>query len=169
VDGVEQDDPPDIAEKRRKGIIGPDEVPEVHSGGGGEPDVSPEDAEKALGDEDWLATLPAREKLSGRPLKLFDADALTYRHLMAVRKSYADKARLELAAVRKAGFPDLGGFSRRVRFFLRIESPAQWRPCPPLKDGGCDGKGTIDTVGECPLCKGDGFLSVWTRSLYNSA
>lgn len=110
-----------------------------------------------VGDEEWLASLPLSSALSGPSLDKFKRDALDWRR-------FRDDARPALkkwmAAVKKTN----GGASRygfvgfRAYQLLSILSPDAWRKCPPTEKGGCDGRGVVGSIGECPTCFGRGYL-----------
>jgi hypothetical protein len=156
VNGELRDDPPDVAALREQGRIAPDVVPEVT-----EPEPAPEPTapgppptptEAELSDEEWLATLPLREHLEGRPRSLFDADALLYRRLESPRKTFQHHATRMLNAARRKG-----EYGYRVSRFLRIDHPRHWLACPRTEDGGCGGSGQVPLIGDCPRCRGRGY------------
>jgi hypothetical protein len=166
VNGVLQDDPPEIARDRAAGRIGPDVVPEIETDGGSAPepesgrepgaDDDRETPEAELTDEEWLETLPARSQLSEICRLRFDEAALAFRAMGIVREPYARQAReLLRAADRKRILPN---YLYQLRRHILIEHPRDWKVCPEPEDGGCDGTGELPVIGKCPHCRGDGFL-----------
>lgn len=151
VNGVLRPDPPDIKEARAAGIIAPDVVPEID-----EPEPAPEPApdpgpaEAEPSDEEWLASLPGREKLPARCRKVFDADALEFRKL----EPHRDTFRRHAARIVKGK----GAFAFRVRQFLRTQHPRHWTACPAPEHGGCGGTGEVPVIGQCAKCYGRGYL-----------
>jgi|GEM_PF-3045504 len=156
VNGVEADDPPDVAALRAAGKIAPGVVVEVVEPGppaetAATPEPEPSDADAT--DEQWLATLPARGHLDGAQRKTFDADALVYRRLEPARKTFAHHAS---RAVNAAGRRQ-GEYGYRVTRFLATDHPRHWLVCPRVEDGGCGGTGNVPLIGRCPKCRGKGY------------
>lgn len=154
VNGVLQADTPEVARKRAKGLIPADVVPEIVV-----PEAEAATAPKAVegvvvepDDDEWLATLPARAKVSETRRAKFDKQALCYRRIHPAIKTLRASTSVALKA---AGD---GPVTWQVRRLLRLEHPKDWHPCPPVDKGGCDGTGEVPMLGECPKCKGDGFL-----------
>jgi hypothetical protein len=164
LNGHVTDDPPDIAKNRAKGkipagneveVTEPDETTSV--------DAVREEIEEqtamtddALGDEDWLATLPLTTKLTGAQLKTFQTDALAYRTLEKPRKAFAHHASRTFKAAKRKG-----AYLWRVKLFLGIDHPAKWLLCPSTENGGCGGSGQVKLIGQCPKCNGRGY---WLNS-----
>lgn len=150
VNGVEQDDPPEIAELRAAGKIGPDTIPEVTTHEPEpEPESLPEPEPTEEPDEDWLASLPARSKIAPAMVKVFDADALAFRKLESHRKTFQHRAR----RMAKGN----GAYAYRVRRFVTTDHPKHWLACPAVEYGGCDGTGTVEMIGQCQKCHGRGY------------
>jgi hypothetical protein len=155
-------DPLDIADRRRKGKIGKNAIPEVT-----QPDPSEVtsvaaiteeiDEEKAmtddsLSDEDWLATLPLYNRLADTCLKTFREDALGYRSLEKHRKSFLYHVTRTVNKCRRNG-----PYLHRLKGFLKIEHPSKWLRCPTRENGGCGGDGTSPLTGRCSKCFGAGY------------
>ncbi len=105
---------------------------------------TPED-EDELGDEDWLRQCRARP---GANIKRFDAAALRYRQIRGARIAFQRAiAWGDMKSQINAG--DL--YSGRLLRFLETPHPKDWVNCPKCK------KGMVPS-GECPSCKGGGFL-----------
>jgi hypothetical protein len=126
-------------------------------------DVAEEHAEVVakeddIPDEEWLAALPLATKLTGVSLDVFKRDSLLYRCLEAPLRSFASYARKGLKTHRK-GRSTEGFYAFRVAMFLRIQHPRDWKQCPSPDRGGCGGVGTVAMVGECPTCRGRGYVA----------
>lgn len=167
VNGQVVDDPPDVAAARKAGRIAPGSIPEITQPE--DPDTpasvaeSIEETEAAgddgLTDDAWLKTLPLFDKLDAYPRKCFARDALVYRRLMQPRKSYQYHFQRETKAVaRTCAGTRAGDYEGRTSFWLRLNHPRDWLICPTPDNGGCGGKGSIKLIGECPKCRGRGFV-----------
>lgn len=155
-------DPPDIAKQRKKGLIPKDAIPDID-----EPDdenaadaleaaqedqTESEGRKEDLGDDDWLATLPVRQKLSGPCLKTFDEDALIWRRAESHRNTFAYHVARIVSKKRRDG-----AYSYQLQHFLKIDSPARWVLCAPTEAGGCGGTGQLPAIGRCAMCFGRGY------------
>ena len=164
VDGVLQDDPPDVARDRKKGLIPADAVPEIST-----VNKDSATAEEAIeshteaaaersaikadqSDDAWVRSLPLYSKLSGVQQNTFVDDALRYRFLERVIDAAKKKSSESMTKFRR-----LGPFGNRVRRFFCMDPPEKWLLCPPTEEGGCGGSGTIPTIGNCPKCRTYGF------------
>lgn len=160
VNGQLSDDPPEVRRQRERGIIAPDVVPVVTTNPDSEPETpaeSPEESdEEGLIDEAWLGRLPARAKIGAACIRRFDADALLYRALEVVRKTFQHHARRALNLSRRHGGSD-GQYAYRLSRFLKCDHPRHWLVCPSTEAGGCEGTGNIPMIGECPKCYGRGY------------
>lgn len=159
IDGVASADPPDVAELRAAGKIGPDTVVDVSGEAPGPDEPAPgptrepgEDEPET--DEEWLATLPVRAKLGENARVRFDRDALAYRAVEKARDTFAMSVRSTLKGADRRG--SLPPYLYRVRQFLKINDPDYWTACPKPADGGCGGSG-MTSLGACPECHGDGY------------
>lgn len=151
VNGVEADDPPDVAKLRAAGKIPEGVVVEVSEP---EPIEEPAVEEAAeLSDAEWLETLPLHGQLGPGLVEKFDADALDYRRLHAARKSFAYHAARSLKSRN-------GSYAYLTRRYLKTDHPKSWLLCPPVEHEGCGGTGQIQFVGQCPKCFGRGY---WVR------
>lgn len=111
-----------------------------------------------LTDDEWLAGLPLTSKLQGHALDKFRRDALYYRRFEPIRRELArfhSKAKKEVFR----GASGQGYVSFTVGSLLSVEHPKDWRVCPPIESGGCDGTGTPGIIGQCPTCYGRGYLA----------
>lgn len=152
VNGVEADDPPDVAALRAAGKIAPGVVVEVvdpgpPAGAAAVPEPEPSDADAT--DEQWLATLPVRGQLHPGLMRRFDADALDYRRLEAARKTFAHHASRTLKGK--------GEYAYRVERLLKTDHPRHWLLCAAPEHGGCGGTGEVQFIGACPKCRGRGY------------
>jgi ParB-like chromosome segregation protein Spo0J len=164
VDGVLQDDPPDVARDRKKGLIPADSIPEITT-----VNEDASTAEEAMqnhveatderaaiqaeeSDDSWVKSLPLYSKLSGVQQKTFVDDALRYRFLERTLDSARKKSSESMNKFRR-----LGPFGHRVRRFFCVDPPEKWLLCPPTEEGGCGGVGTLPRIGNCPRCKTYGF------------
>lgn len=155
VNGVLVADPPDIAEARAAGRIGADVVPEITdpvATAEPEGDLEPDMGQDDLSNEEWLASLPLSEKLTGSCLKAFQMDALYYRHLESTRKKVQYHAARAPHANRQSG-----PYAYRTKRWLKTDHPKHWLICPTPDNGGCGGTGQVDLIGQCPKCRGKGF------------
>jgi hypothetical protein len=117
-----------------------------------------------LTDEEWLAALPLSAELAGHALDKFRRDALDYRDLEStipsetpLRKAVAEF--LSRTKRRQKGRTPYQGFTAfRAGQLLSVEHPRSWFRCPTTDKGGCDGTGTVGTIGQCPMCFGRGYL-----------
>jgi hypothetical protein len=160
VNNQESHDPPDVAMARRKGRIPKDAV--VLISDPGEPcdavqqvreEIAEREAIKAdVPDEEWVQALPLHSKLTGTCLKIFMADALSWRHLTDIRTKYIYHSTREYNKAKCKG-PYLKG----LRFHLAADPPEKWLICPTIENGGCGGIGQIPLIGDCPKCHGAGY------------
>ena len=152
------EDQPDIAASRASGKIGPNVIPEVTTSEVADTEVeaNAEIIEPDQSDDEWLAELPLHTKLTGVPLRSFDSQALLYRHLEGPRKSFAHHASRAFTTAGRDS--KRGPYGYRVDQCLGIDHPKQWNLCPTVKNGGCAGAGTISLIGDCPKCRGRGYL-----------
>jgi hypothetical protein len=162
LNGEPVDATPEIAAMRKAGKIPIGVVPEVTDRGEGEGEtqesVAAELAERAaiqddLSDADWLATLPLSSQLQGRQLKIFTADALLYRYSEAARRTFKKKFAELVNKQRRHGM-----YESRVRSFLAIKHPREWKACPLPEYDGCSATGMTPT-GQCGKCHGNGYLT----------
>lgn len=161
VDGVETDDPPDIAEARAKGLIGANVVPTVTETPPRDEDMDdtedePADvlaSEELMSDEEWISTLPLHAQLDEALRPRFDADALAYRALAEQRRSVAHR----VARVIR-GKADKGLYAYRTKRWLKTDHPKSWLLCPPTEEGGCGGSGQT-LLGRCERCQARGYWS----------
>jgi hypothetical protein len=161
VNGVLQDDPPDVAKQRQRGILAPDVVPEVTEPEPVEEQLPlPMDAKEGeMSEELWLATLPLNEQLRGTCLLIFQRDAMVYRAMESVRRTFQHHASRIMKSYRNRRPRSAGGgeYVYRLTSFMRLNHPKHWHLCAPTDKGGCAGEGTIGTIGECPRCRGRGY------------
>lgn len=165
VNGVAKADPA-VEKLRESGRIPANVVVEVEDPGDEADDVdsareaAEERAAKAdeLPDDEWLAGLPLYASLAAVSRDRFRRDALYYRRFDArIRRSlkaFHGVARNECFK----GTSFRGFVSSRIESVLRIEHPSRWHRCPATDKGGCDGAGSVPMVGECPTCRGRGYL-----------
>lgn len=160
VNGVLVDDPPDIAAKRASGHIPKGIVVDIseHEENTTVGEVKEDRDEQAsmacesLSDDDWLAKFPIREKLDGSQLATFDAEALMFRQIDPLRKTFGRQLATTLKGMRRKG-----PWHWKTMSFLKAEGPEKWLICPPLTDGGCGGKGSVMLIGTCTMCHGSGY------------
>lgn len=158
VDGVEQDDPPDVAEARRNGFIPADAVPVVSKGTSEHPAFEPE-PEAEEDEMHWVDNLPLASVLQGAQLTSFRREAAFYRRFNEARKG----ATLAFVGI-KAGigreYPGVSvtPYEDRVSRSLKVNGPAEWTVCPDNDSGGCGGTGTDVLDTRCMKCKGAGYL-----------
>jgi hypothetical protein len=165
VDGVLQDDPPDIAKLRAAGKIAKDVIPEITTAIEEDVKAAQDDAEaqedarkerdaiqNEVSDESWLKELPLSAVLKGKPLRIFRDDALFYRQLEKVRESLKRKSS-ELH--NKSQY--IGAYGHKTRSWLITKAPDQWKPCPEPKNDGCSATGQTP-LGECGKCRGRGYI-----------
>lgn len=112
-----------------------------------------------VSDDEWLESLPLTSKLAGVSLKKFRLDALYYRrfdaHIRCSLKTFHGRTRREVFGQSEArGFVPM-----RVELLLKVEHPMRWHSCPAPDKGGCEGLGTVPMIGECPTCRGKGYLA----------
>jgi len=159
VNGVEADDPAIVAKLRKAGAIPADVVVEIE-----EPEspvsieAEREAYEESLAraedapDEEWLAELPVRERLTPARRHDFDRDALLYRALdparRRLRKAYQDACKANRFK---------GEVEWAFRKLLKFPHPRDWSLCVALDQGGCGGAGVVGVIGECPACHGRGY------------
>jgi hypothetical protein len=161
VNGVEAPDPPDIARLRKAGAIPADAVVTIEGEAPAEHDQVDDEERAAIAsddksDADWLAELP--RVLSGHQLRQFHRDALLYRRMEPARRTYVHAFNREAKALsrRYQGVPT-GDYEVLTSWWVRLEHPKDWRVCVKPEHGGCDGKGIIGVIGQCPTCKGRGY------------
>ena len=161
IDGVEQDDPPDVAERRQQGRLPKGAIVDLRRPA--EPtrleDVQEDHAERAAiqddsSDEEWAVALPLYAKLDGKPRQVFARDALAWRHLGDARKAWGD------AVARAAGRGRSGPWLYRHVRALECGDPADWQVCGEHGRPGCGGTGKDAFAGECPECRGQGYVVV---------
>jgi hypothetical protein len=152
VNGVLQDDPPDVAARRAAGRIPEGVVVDVTTHEPPDAATEPEpEAEPEVSDEEWLASLPLHGRLSGGQAKVFEADALAYRHMESARRAYKH-ALSRLPRTKKKG-----PWRWSQDMAMSKEDPTRWIACPAPEHGGCGGQG-IMPLGPCPKCRGNGFI-----------
>jgi hypothetical protein len=113
--------------------------------------------EAELSDSAWLATLPLATVLEGVSLDTFRRDALAYREIDALLEEYRLKAKLR--GITKAANPAgkmSGAYASAVGRLLRHQHPRDWKVCPPIDKGGCNGTGMLIS-GQCNTCRGRGY------------
>ncbi|WP_165250169.1 hypothetical protein [Paludisphaera soli] len=151
---------------RAKGVIPADALVTVEDPGEDATDleaIKEEHAERAakadeLPDDEWLARLPLTSKLTGLSLDRFKRDALYYRRFEAMRRKLVDfHGRAVKEVFKGTAFRGFVAFS--VARLLKVEHPDRWHPCPAVDKGGCDGSGTVPMLGDCPMCRGRGYLA----------
>ena len=125
------------------------EVTEPEPSADSEPEPVPEET-----DADWLATLPARAKLSDRNREMFDAEALTYRACLDARDVYRRSCKPRIDSMKKALDNRIGPWlSKHYKHFREINDPADWQACAH-----CNGVGISPELKiVCPDCKGNGY------------
>jgi hypothetical protein len=163
VNGVETVDPPDIARLRKAGAIPADAVVTIEGEAPAEHDQVDDEERAAIAsddksDADWLVELPLSRVLSGHQLRQFHRDALLYRRMEPARRTYVHAFNREAKALsrRYQGVPT-GDYEVLTSWWVRLEHPKDWRVCVKPEHGGCDGKGIIGVIGQCPTCKGRGY------------
>jgi ParB-like chromosome segregation protein Spo0J len=158
VDGVEQDDPPDVAEARASGLIPDGVIPVVSRDSADAPARTPEPADEPEEDElSWVNGLPLASLLQGDQLASFRREAAFYRRFNGARKAAtAAYAGIKAGIGREYG-AEMTPYEDRVVRSLRIDGPENWAICPPPGEGGCDGTGK-DVLGKCMKCRGAGYL-----------
>jgi hypothetical protein len=154
VNGVEQDDPPEIAEQRRRGTMPPGVVPTIEINDPATIDAAPEpEPAEELPEKEWLRTLPLYRRLSGEPQRKFIHAARFVRRFGPTREVIRHAT---AEALRGLGHDNEAVYF--LKSFLRIGDPKHWPACPPTAEGGCDGMGTVPGMDTpCPLCRGRGF------------
>lgn len=112
-----------------------------------------------VADDEWLASLPLSSALEGHALDKFRRDALDYRDFEATTRPSVRGCldRSKRRAGRHRMFGGVVGY--RLMTLVKVEHPKVWRRCPALDKGGCGGSGTVGTIGECPLCRGRGYIA----------
>lgn len=163
VNGVLQDDPDDIAEQRAQGLIPQDVIPEITGSDDEEEGETVESIRESheerraiqaeITDQEWLDQLPLSSKLKNKPLRIFQADALVWRHSEKARDTFK---RVMAPLLNKSRY--LGVYGSRVNSFLSFKPPHEWKSCPPQDKKGCNGSGTTP-IGDCSLCRGRGYLA----------
>ncbi len=151
------DDPPDVAEARRKGLIPATAKVDVREPQWVEcetPGIDPADyvppPEPTA--EEWLATLPAREKLSEHVRKQFDREALAWRAVDGFRAAFRDQVAPYLRQLDRDQKGYRGPWRSEVGWYLQLNDPSRWEACRE-----CDGSGRIPLIGPCAACHGDGY------------
>ena len=116
-------------------------------------DAPPSEQKQELDDDEWLATIPARWRLSDQVLERFDADALNYRRYeMAIAVLIAEFRPGRLAA-KLAGGGKAGRWTDRLSKALWQEDPTRWTYCDH-----CEGHGRVFGAEECDRCYGHGYI-----------
>lgn len=112
-----------------------------------------------ISDDEWLASLPLSAALEGVSLDKFRRDALDYRDFESTTRA-AVRGCLERSngrAGRHKRFSGVVGY--RLMTLAKVQHPKVWDRCPALDKGGCGGVGSVAMVGECPLCRGRGYIA----------
>lgn len=119
-----------------------------------DPDAEDEEPEESreLTDEEWLATLPAREKLPADVRRNFDADALYFRNVTPFRVEYAEKSRPFASKAKKSTSGHIGAWMAKTYRYFQINDPSRWEVCDD-----CGGTGRLTLIGKCPKCRGEGY------------
>jgi hypothetical protein len=161
VNGVVQDDPPEVAEMRAAGKIPPGLIPDVKTVDNPttlesirEEHAALRAAQDSLSDEDWLKTLTLHGILEGESLKTFCRDAVAWRRTREAREQY------QAAVADVLGRHRPGPWLYDQRRSLSREDPSRWQKCKPLTDGGCGGTGRfkfVDRDRPCGECHGSGY------------
>lgn len=102
-----------------------------------------------VGDEEFLAACPIRPRVNTAK---FDADALLYRQTSEARRSFARAigwGRIKSEVSQK------GLYFRRLLFLMDVPPPSEWLQCHKCTRGVTK---VGDFVGECPACRGGGYL-----------
>jgi hypothetical protein len=149
-----EDDPPEIAEQRRRGTMPPGVVPTIEINDPATIDAAPEpEPAEELPEKEWLRTLPLYRRLSGEPQRKFIHAARFVRRFGPTREVIRHAT---AEALRGLGHDNEAVYF--LKSFLRIGDPKHWPACPPTAEGGCDGMGTVPGMDTpCPLCRGRGF------------
>lgn len=109
-----------------------------------------------VSDQVWVEGLQPYRKLQGRLRDDFAMAAVAARHF------WSDGGRDAL----KSEMAKLPGNRKTPPYFfyfrLGLENlpPDQWYACPPMTEGGCDGAGSVEFMGErseCSECRGAGY------------
>lgn len=141
VDGAEAYSDPDPAPRlpslavTRPLLKLPDPVPDsadMSAGWEGESEEVPSQT-----DDEWLATMPIRERLSPTCLAVFDRDALVFKHFTEA-ESYLSLATLGNRLLDKKTPGLKGRYHSRLSSFLRTKHPRSWLLCDLCKGVGCD-------------------------------
>ncbi|MGO9468810.1 MAG: hypothetical protein ACLQIB_16865 [Isosphaeraceae bacterium] len=178
VNGVLQDDPPDVAARRCPGRYpdGPGRIPagvivEVRERTAEEREAEREAAEaeaergaeraaiEAEGqtDEERLAKLPLSSKLTGRCLRMYHQDARSYWLLQPEVRRFRHNVVQVLNQIEGRKLVWSRPYEYVLTMPFRAEPPEKWRLCPPRDMGGCGGAGTVPIYGECSKCHGHGY------------
>ena len=144
-------EPADIAAQRRMGIIPAGVDVQIDEPGEDNDEDQPHE-QPELSDEDWLAQFSERSKLSERCRAWFDADALGFRQVVPMRRTYAKKCRPITNGVKKECRGHIPPWTSRHLSYFRSNGPASWLACVS-----CQGTGRLELVGRCPDCKGHGY------------
>lgn len=110
-----------------------------------------------LPDDEWVAMQPLASKLAGNALKKFRAAALFYRDFERDMRRALGRW-LTGAKKERFGRSSQSWLSFRIEQALKIGPPSSWKRCAAPQDGGCGGTGEIPMEGECPACKGRGYI-----------
>lgn len=141
---------PDVARAKARGII-PEGAEVIVEEGEPVEDAEPAPA-KELTDAEYLATCPAREKLAVSCRRVFDADAIAFRHCTSARllfrQTFAKEKKVALKTLQGTYSP----WVVRVGNVLRINDPTRWVACES-----CGGTGQVKIIGQCGDCKGHGY------------
>jgi hypothetical protein len=127
-------------------------------------DVREERAERAaiiaeISDDEWIAAMPLADQLEGHALDKFRRDALDYRDFEATTRASV-RGCLDRSKRRSGRHKSFGGVvGYRLMTLAKVQHPKVWDRCPALDKGGCGGAGTVGMIGECPLCRGRGYIA----------
>ena len=158
VDGVEQDDPEDVAEARKAGLIPEGAIPVVSHEGAGASAKSPEPAEEPEDELSWVNNLPLSALLQGDQLASFRREAAFYRRFNAARKDAIRAfAGIKAGIGREYGGASCTPYEDRVVRSLRVDGPDNWTLCPDKHEGGCGGTGKDGLGIRCMKCDGAGY------------
>lgn len=162
VDGVEQDDPPEVAAAREAGSIPNGVVPVVSTASfGRHDDVSEPDVETDEEDDEayWVDSLPLASVLQGDPLTSFRREAAFYRRFNETRKASTTAfVGIKTGIGREYPGAKVTPYEDRLSRSFKVNGPAEWVVCADSEFGGCDGTGADILGNRCMKCKGAGYL-----------
>lgn len=144
-------EPADVARSRARGTIPANAEVIVKEEAGDDEEEAEDAGPEEESDEAWLATLPARARLSNDARRWFDAEALAFRHVAQIRREYRDRCKRHTSRAKKEG-RHIGPWLSLHDFYLRQADPSRWIACLT-----CLGTGRLDLVGKCPACKGHAY------------